>query len=634
MRWLAPSAVAACGGSLAGGVVEGLATGYPLPTIGLFALIGIPAGLALALACRGLYAAWQPGQLATRLAEDGGSMPRLAAWLVTIWIGALALAWATFQGTWQLAAWTAFKPLAVGFIQPLIAVGTVLVVVALSRPTVAAIAAIARRLDARWRRRGRRTLLSSRVLFAAALIVTIASIYVLWRYVVRRRLAGFDTTVLTAPLVAIGIAWLVHVAWPRLGRVRVAIGSVLAGATVLAIGLAIVTVKTRPSLALEIWGARPVAGVAVAWFDLQRLRDEIPAGELALFPRLGANHPDLVLVTIDTLRADHTPPYGGSVDMPVLRELGARGAVFAYTFSPSNETLRSLPSMITGTAPNRISDDPRHVTLAERLRAGGYETAGFLCCAWERRWLRGLDHVTIERDGASLAGATTRWLAARQARGETRPLFLWVHLLEPNTWMPVMGAPTDPSARLRLYDHAVAAADRALARVLAAFTQRPPIVIVTSDHGEGLGDHDQLHHGTDLYNSQIRVPFVIAGPGIPKAMIQETVSGVDLTPTILDLAGFVPPRDPSMDGRSVADLARGTRLSTFAGGSAFAIGDQTALVQGRWKLIEVGPMYELYDVITDPHEQANHVTVRPDLVIEMRRVLDARRAAAKRSPFP
>jgi len=634
LRWLAPSVVAACAGALAGGVVEGLATAHLLPTIGLFALSGIPAGVVLALACRGLYAAWQPGELAARLAEDGGSMPRLAAWLVTIWIGALALAWATFQGTWQLAAWTAFKPLAVGFIQPLIAVGTVLIFVALSRPTVAAIAAIARRLDARWRRRGRRTLLSSRVIFGAALIVAIASVYLLWRYVVRRRLAGFDTSVLTAPLVAASVAWLVHLAWPRLGRARVAIGSGFAGLAVIAVGLAIVTVKTRPSLALEIWGARPVAGAAVGWFDLERLRDAIPPGELAPFPRLGASHPDIVLVTIDTLRADHTPSYGGSVDMPVLRELGARGAVFAYTFAPSNETRRSIPSMITGTAANRISDDPRHVTLAERLRAGGYETAGFVCCAWERRWLRGLSHVTIERDGASLAAATSAWLAARQARGETRPLFLWVHLLEPNTWAPIMGAPPDPIERLRLYDRAVAAADRALARVLAAFTQRPPIVIVTSDHGEGLGDHDQIHHGTDLYNSQIRVPFVIAGPGIQRVMIQETVSGVDLTPTILDLAGFVPPRDPSMDGRSVADLARGTRHSTFAGGSAFAIGDQTALVQGRWKLIEVGPMYELYDVITDPHEQANHVTVRPDLVIEMRKVLDTRQAAAKRSPFP
>ena len=88
-----------------------------------------------------------------------------------------------------------------------------------------------------------------------------------------------------------------------------------------------------------------------------------------------------------------------------------------------------------------------------------------------------------------------------------------------------------------------------------------------------------------------------------------------------------------MDGRSVADLAFGARLSVFGGGSAFSIGEQAAIVHGRWKLIEVGPMFELYDVITDPDENANHVTVRPDLVIELRKLLDARQADRKRSPF-
>ncbi len=631
--WLAPSVIAACAGALAGGVVEGLATPYPLATAGLFTLVAIPAGLVLALACRALFAAWQPVILTARLAEDDGSMPRLAGWLITIWLGSLVLAWATFQATWQLAALTAFKPLAVGFIQPVIAVMTCLIVVAVSRPLVAAIAAIARRVDRRWRGRGRRTLLSSRMIVGAAVIGAVASAYILWRFVVRRRLGGLDTTVLHAPLIAVAVAWAVHLVWRWLGRARPPIAAVVGGLSVLATGIAVVTVKTQPSTALEIWGARPIAGAAVSWFGLEGLRDEVPLSELAPFPRLGADHPDIVLVTIETLRADQTPPYAGTADMPVLRELGKRGAVFAYAFSPSNDSERSLPSMLTGTAPNRISDDPRHVTLVERLRAGGYETAGFMCCELERRWRRGLEHVTVEPDGARLAHASTAWLADRRTRGDQRPLFLWVHLAEPTTWKPLMAAANDEPERKRLYHHAIVTADRALARVLTGFPARPPIVIVTSDHGEGLGDHGELHHGTDLYNSQIRVPFVIAGPGIRSISIQETVSGTDLAPTILELAGFVPAKDASSDGRSVADLARGTRQSLFAGGSAFAIGDQTALVQGRWKLIEVGPMYELYDVISDPGEKSNHVTVRPDLVIELRKLLEARQAAAKRSPF-
>lgn len=625
--------IGACAGALAGGVVEGLATAHPLPAIGLFALVTIPLGVVLAMACRALVAGWQPGKLAARLAEDGGSMPRLVGWLVTIWLGAILLAWVTFQGTWQLAAATAFKPLAIGFIQPVIAVVTCLTVAALSRPLVAAIAAVARRIDARWRRRGRRTLLSSHVILGAAVIGAIASVYLVWRYLVRQRLGTFDSTVLQAPLVAAAVSWTVHLGWQRLGRARVAIGALIAGLAAIAIGIAVVTVKTQPSSALEIWGARPVAGRGVAWFGLEQVRDAVPIGAYAPMPKLGAPHPDIVLITIESLRADRTPPYGHPVDAPVLRELGVRGAVFAYAFAPSNETEQSLPSMLTGTAPNRISDDPRHVTLAELLRDGGYETAGFLCCALERRWRRGLDHVTIERDGARLAEAAHTWLAERRKRGATRPLFLWVHLAGPSTWAPIMGMPLDAAERVRLYDHAVVNVDRALARVLGGFSERPPIVIVTSDHGEGLGDHGQLHHGTDLYNSQIRVPFVIAGPGIQKGPIQETISGTDLTPTVLELAGFVPPTGPSMDGRSVADLALGKRLSIFGGGNAFSIGEHTAIVQGRWKLIEVGSVFELYDVISDPDEASNHVTVRPDLVIEMRKVLDARQAGAKRSPF-
>nr|MBA3451673.1 sulfatase-like hydrolase/transferase [Deltaproteobacteria bacterium] len=398
--WLAPSVVAACAGALAAGIVEGLATAHPVATTGLVALIGIPAGLVLGVASRALLAAWRPHELAARLTEEDRSMPRLAGWVVTIWLGALFLAWVTFQGTWLLAGWTAFKPLALGFLQPVIAVGAFLIVVALSRPLVAMIAAIARRIDARWRRRGWRTLLSSRAILAAATIGAVASVYLLWRFILRRRLVGFDTSVVHAPLIGAAVAWSVHLAWLRLGRARRWFGAVLGGIAVLAIGIAVVTVKTRPSVALEIWGARPIAGAAVAWFGLERIRDAVPIHELAPFPRLGATHPDIVLVTIETLRADQTPPYAGTADMPVLRELGKRGAVFAYAFSPSNDSERSLPSMLTGTAPNRITDDPRFVTLAEQLHGGGYETAGFVCCGLERRWLRGLEHVTIERDGA------------------------------------------------------------------------------------------------------------------------------------------------------------------------------------------------------------------------------------------
>ena len=165
-------------------------------------------------------------------------------------------------------------------------------------------------------------------------------------------------------------------------------------------------------------------------------------------------------------------------------------------------------------------------------------------------------------------------------------------------------------------------------------------MIVTADHGEALGEHGQPFHSTDLYNSQLRVPFVVAGPGIKPGRISETVSMTDLTPTVLELAGFVPPADAALDGRSIADLATGRRLSTEDGGVAFAAmikdrsnpGGVTALVRGRWKLIESSAGVELYDVHADPDEKSNVATSKPRLFGDLHRLLEEHVRRATRSP--
>ncbi|HEY5944432.1 MAG TPA: sulfatase-like hydrolase/transferase, partial [Kofleriaceae bacterium] len=166
-------------------------------------------------------------------------------------------------------------------------------------------------------------------------------------------------------------------------------------------------------------------------------------------------------------------------------------------------------------------------------------------------------------------------------------------------------------------------------------------VIVTADHGEALGEHGQPYHSTDLYNSQIRVPFVVAGPGIKPGRITETVSLTDLTPTVLELAGFVPPAGQSMDGRSVADLATGHRASREDDGVAFAAmikdrsnpGGVTAIVRGKWKLIDNGQAAELYDVQADPNETANVATARPQIFSELRMLLQQHVKRGSQSPF-
>jgi arylsulfatase A-like enzyme len=378
--------------------------------------------------------------------------------------------------------------------------------------------------------------------------------------------------------------------------------------------------------------------------------------------RPGAAHPDIVLVTIDTVRADHTPPYGGHAEMPLLRDLGSKGAVFDWAFAPSNVTRRSIPSMIIGLAPDRVRGrvvgwalrvDPRHVLLPERLRAGGYETAGFMCCdgIWGEDMhtglARGLEHLETERheNGLALAKMARTWLEAREQRQGNRPLFLWMHLLEPHNWQQASGDPRNDDERRRYYDRALANADQMVQQLLAAYDHRRPeswpIVIITADHGEGLGDHGQPYHSTDLYDSQIRVPLVIAGPGIHPGHLPETVSLTDLTPTVLDLAGFVPPSDRSIDGHSFAELATGNRLADPEGGVAYAAmikdrsnpGGITAIVHGRWKLIDNGSSTELYDVHADPDERSNLVSVKSGMIEPLRALLRNRATAVEQSPF-
>ena len=623
-----------------------------LATIGFFSMLAVPVLFAFSMAIRGVIAGWGPAKLSARLTEDGG-MPALAAWLVVILIAALALAWMVFQGTWQLATWTAFKPLTVSFLQPMISVGGALLLLVVSGPAARLLMLPMRRLNRRF------ALTPARVFTIAGLLSAIA-MYVLWRIVVRPRIGPVDTAVLYAPIIAIIVTLVGHVLVARIPRPGPT-GALLGAIVAAMIGIAVVTLKTRPSLTLEIWGDRPLAGIAIEKvFDLDQIRADISLTEFRPVDRPGSDHPDIVLITIDTVRADHTPPYGGTAEMPVLKSLGDRGAVFAWAFSPSNVTRRSIPSIVIGAAPTRIKGrvvgwalrvDPRHVMLAERLLAAGYETAGFMCCRGfydpeVRTGLqRGLEHLVIEPNGRSLGQTARNWLQAREKRPGNRPLFLWMHILEPHNWEIVGGPWHEESERQKLYNRSLEISDAILMDVMSGFSDRAPdkapIVIVTADHGEALGEHNQPNHSTDLYNSQIRVPLVIAGPGIKPSRVMESVSLTDLVPTIVDLAGFEPPRGPSIDGRSVADLLRGKRIDQPEAGTAFAAmikdrsnpGGVTAMISGRWKLIDTGGVFELYDLHADPNEQTNLVNTRTEIATQMRTVLEQTLLRHAKSPF-
>jgi arylsulfatase A-like enzyme len=236
--------------------------------------------------------------------------------------------------------------------------------------------------------------------------------------------------------------------------------------------------------------------------------------------------------------------------------------------------------------------------------------------------------VTLDKDGEVLAAAARDWLRARASTSAPDPAFVWLHFLEPHQWLRRKdgGIATNPKdSKHRRYDKALAEVDEFLAEIVRAIEELPeerrPILAITADHGEGLGDHGVTHHSSDLYDSQIRVPLVIVGPGIPAARIAEPVSLTDLAPTLIELAGFVPPDLPDMDGRSLADLVLGTRAPDPDGGYAFSamIADRStphaarAIVRGRWKLIEGPGGLELYDLREDPDELQNLADREPEV---------------------
>jgi arylsulfatase A-like enzyme len=659
--WLAPSGAAACAGALAAGLFEGRGVaGGALATAGFVALLAVPVLAVASALVRAVARAWRTRALVEPLVDADGAAPRLAGWVAVIWLGVFALGAAMYESVWALSAYTAFHPLIVSMAEPVVAVVAALATVGLSRPAARLLGWIAGRIDTRWRRGRRRTLLRPRIIVATACLTALAAIYALWRAAVQYRLGPVDTSLLHAPAAGLAAAGVMHAVWRGLGRARVVVGVTAAVATAAVVVLAIAAAFVRPGLTLEIWGDRPLAGLAIETaFDTDAIHDRIAFAELAPAARPGAAHPDIVLITIDTVRADHTPPYGGQAEMPALRDLAARGAVFDWAFAPGNVTRRSIPSIVLGLSPNRVRGrvvgwalrvDPRHVLLAERLRAGGYDTAGFMCCEgfWGPQFRtgleRGLTHLEIDHRGATLAARARAWITARDQRAAA-PLFVWMHLLEPHNWLQGTGEPRNDADRRTFYDRALATADRAVADLLAAFHRRAPdrmpIVIVTADHGEALGEHGQPFHSTDLYNSQIRVPLVIAGSAISPQRIAETVSLTDLVPTILDLAGFTPPHGPGLDGRSLADLATGARPSDPDAGVAFAAmikdrsnpGGITAVVRGRWKLIDSGGVLELYDTRADPDERTNAIGREPAVAADLRKLLDERTAAADISPF-
>jgi arylsulfatase A-like enzyme/Flp pilus assembly protein TadD len=347
----------------------------------------------------------------------------------------------------------------------------------------------------------------------------------------------------------------------------------------------------------------------------------------------------VVLVTIDTLRADHVGAWGAAfARTPTLDALAARGVRFARAFASAPLTLPSHAAILTGREPPALGVrhngfyrlGPEFPTLAARLREVGYATGAVLGAFVLGRGSgleHGFDHYDddmvhaagpggfLERPAALVTDRALAWLAAQ---GE--PFFLWVHYYDPHARY----RPPPPFAQAfpeRPYDGEIAYVDAELGRLLEGLRAdgrlERTVLFVASDHGESLGEHGEPDHGHTLYDASLAVPLLAAGPGLPAGRTVEDVArGVDLTPTVLALLGLDP-----LEGAAGRDLGPVFEGREAAPRVAYAETLATRLDFGWSALFSVrtathryvrAPRPELYDLRSDPRETRNLLEGAPD----------------------
>ena len=369
---------------------------------------------------------------------------------------------------------------------------------------------------------------------------------------------------------------------------------------------------------------------------------------------------DVVLVTLDTFRADRLEAYGGPADTtPRLNRFAELSTRFADVTAPTPITLPSHATILTGRYPTRtgVRNNGSFVladaetTLAEVLRGAGWSTSAVVG-AYPLHARFGLSQGFQTYDDAfpeATPGAdrslpiffnerratevTDRALAAWARMAGSRR-FLWVHYFDAH-------APYDapePYASSHAgapYDGEVAYVDAEVGRLLDRIRAEAPgaIIVITADHGESLGEHGEKTHGIFVYQATVRVPLLISAPDLlaPGQSIDAPVSLADVMPTILDLLGLEPPS--KMDGASLVAIARSGEepsrpvyTESYLPRLQFRFSELTALRRGALKYIEA-PLPELYDLATDPGELANLAAIHPDRGDLAERLADVTRAA-------
>jgi arylsulfatase A-like enzyme len=320
------------------------------------------------------------------------------------------------------------------------------------------------------------------------------------------------------------------------------------------------------------------------------------------------DRPDVLLVTIDTLRADHCSAYGyGRPTTPRLGDLARRGVLFEAAYAPMATTAPSHATMFTGLLPlwhglvkNGLVLDPRHRRLAAALAEAGYRTGAVVgSFALDRRfglaggfasyddrfsgrdpsmqtrsWEGHAVDAPFDRRADETRERAVEWLRAHgyleRGGGRGQPFFLWVHFFDPHrpydppashrALFPPSG-PEALDAEIAAYDGEVHYADAQLGLLLDALAGAGrldrTLTLVAGDHGEGLMQHGHMEHGLHIYEEAVRVPLVAHWPAaLPARRLAGPVALADLAPTVAELTGLSWPEQPGQ-GRSLAAALRG-----------------------------------------------------------------------------
>jgi arylsulfatase A-like enzyme/cytochrome c-type biogenesis protein CcmH/NrfG len=385
----------------------------------------------------------------------------------------------------------------------------------------------------------------------------------------------------------------------------------------------------------------PVVAMAVALSLLTACRGErtaSPGGGSGPGNRAAAGTP-VILISIDTLRSDHLPFYGyGAIQTPRLGKLRQDGILFEHAYSHMPLTLPSHTTVLTGLLPAQsgVRDnvgypldkqaiaEGRHPHLAKILKGHGYATAGAIS-AYVLQGKSGIsagfdlydDDIemrssvglgALQRPGIETLKRVTPWLREHAAQ----PFFLFFHIYEPHT--PYDPAPAFAALAKTPYDGEILVADDVVGKLIAELEQAGiydrALIVLFSDHGEGLGDHGEDEHGVLLYREALQVPLLVKLPGNQRAgaSVERPVGLFDIAPTVLEALGIERPAvmtgESLLAASTVAQSPRRIYSETFYPRLHFGWSDLHSLADGSRHFID-GPDPELYDLVADPRETRN-----------------------------